>query len=171
MATVLPIVGGKQQTIDALGDEVVEEGNLIIDIGLGWDIGLDVDVTQFVRRLFHALGGGGEIADTDQFRHVDERNLLAGECRCGGNLAAVIFLRRKARRSAGLTSKRVYCQIVRPVPAGLRMAVPARIVIPAAASNNCLNMVSSYIHYFYSAATRKVTWSHFPGLSLISHMI
>ena len=44
-------MGGEQDAIDALGDVIVDEGDLIVDIGFGRSVGRDLDVAELLRRL------------------------------------------------------------------------------------------------------------------------
>ena len=73
------IVGGEQHAVDAAGDVVVDEGDLLVDIGLGRPVGRHRDVAELLGGVLHALAGGVEVADADQLGHVDQRDRLARE--------------------------------------------------------------------------------------------
>ena len=48
------IVGGEQDAVDALGDVVVDEGDLVVDVGLGRTVRAHLDVAELLGRLLHA---------------------------------------------------------------------------------------------------------------------
>ena len=112
------VVGGEQDAVDALGDVVVDEGDLVVDVGLGRAVGRDLDVAEFLRRLLHALRRRREVADADQLGHVDQRDLLAGEVGSVRGLAAVVVLG-DGLAAAAVAGERIDVQIVGTVPAVL----------------------------------------------------
>ena len=89
------IIGGKQNAVDAAGDVVVDEADLLIDVGLGRPVGLGLDIAE--------LGGGIgdpfrcriEIADADQLRNIDNLDRLALAVGRALRLTAVIGLGRR----------------------------------------------------------------------------
>ncbi len=111
------IVGGEQDAVYAAGDVIVDELDLLVDLGFGRAVGRHLDVAEFLGRVLHAFGGRVEIADADQLRHVDEGDLLARLVRRIGRLAAIVSLghhrRAPAARVAGERTRR---QVVRAVP-------------------------------------------------------
>ncbi len=85
------IVGGEQDAVDAAGDVVVDELDLLVDLGLGRAVGLGLDVAELLGGVLDALRRCVEIADADQLRHVDDGDRLAGLVRRVGRLSAVIW--------------------------------------------------------------------------------
>ena len=111
------IVGGEQNAVDAARDVIVDELDLLVDLGFRRPVGRDLDVAELLGRVLHAFGRRVEIADADQLRHVDEGDLLAGLVRRIGRLAAVIrFGRRGRRRAARVAGERTCRQVVGAVP-------------------------------------------------------
>ena len=105
------VVGGEQDAVDALGDVVVDQGDLVVDVGLDRAVGGRGHVAQLGGGLGDALGGGVEIADADQLRHVDDGDRLAVAVGRVGRLAAVIVDGRRRcpgcrRRRAGWSAGR-----------------------------------------------------------------
>ena len=113
------VVGGEQDAVHALRDVVVDEGDLLVDIGFRRAVGGDGDVAELGRRFRLALGRGGEIADADQLRHVDDGDRLAVQIRRVGRLAAVIGLRGDLARPA-VAGERIGRQVVSALPHVLR---------------------------------------------------
>ena len=105
---------------DAAGDVVVDEGDLLVDVGLGRAVRGHRDVAQLGGRVLHALGGGVEVADADQLGHVHRRDRLAVQVRRIGRLAAVIGLGRRRGRRTLAARQGIDRQLVRPVPPALR---------------------------------------------------
>ena len=130
------IVGGEQDAVDAAGDVVVDELDLLVDLGLGRPVGLRLDVAELLGGVLDALGGGVEVADADQLRHVDDGDLLAGLVRRIGRLAAVVFHWRGGRGGAGSAGERARRQIVAAVPlaGGVRAGRHMRTSANAAAA-------------------------------------
>ena len=118
------IVGGEQDAVDAAGDVVVDELDLFVDLGFGRAVGLRLDVAEFLGGVGDALRGRVEVADADQLRHVDHRDLLAGLVGRVDRLAAVIGLGRRGRRGGPTASERRGRQIVGAVPCGGAGAAP-----------------------------------------------
>src|SRR5439155_21077888 len=48
------VVGGEQDAVDAGGDVVVDEGDLLVDVGFRRAVGLGVDVAEFLRGVGYA---------------------------------------------------------------------------------------------------------------------
>src|SRR4029079_13912219 len=86
------IVGGEENAVDTAGDVVVDEGDLLVDVGLRRPIGLGFDVAELLGGVLDALRGRVEIADPDQLRNVYDGDLLALAIRRIGRLTAVIGL-------------------------------------------------------------------------------
>ncbi len=84
------VVGGEEDAIDALGDVVVEHGDLVVDVRLDRTVGGRRDVAEFLGGLLDTLGGSIEVADADQLRHVDHGDRLAVTVGRIGRDAAVV---------------------------------------------------------------------------------
>ncbi len=82
-----------------MGNEVVEESDLIVDIRLGRTIDRHIDIAKFGSSFLHTLCGRGEIANANQFRHIHNGDIFTGAIWWAGRLTAVIVLRDHGRRS------------------------------------------------------------------------
>ena len=92
------VVGGEQDAVHALGDVVVDERDLLVDVGDRGAVVDDLDVAELFRCFLHPLGGGIEIADADQLGDVDEGDRLPGQVGRIGRLTAVVLGRLPLRR-------------------------------------------------------------------------
>ena len=110
------IVGGEQNAVDAARDVIVDELDLFVDLGLGWAVGLGLDVSELFGRVLDTFRGGVEITDTDQFRHIDDGDRLADPVRRVRRRAAVKRLRRNDAGAAHFAGERIGRQIVAPIP-------------------------------------------------------
>ena len=142
------IVGGEQDAVDAAGDVIVDELDLLVDLGLGRAVGLHLDVAEFLGRVLHALRGGVEIADADQLRHVDDGDRLARFVRRVGRLAAVVGLGRSGGRDGSrFARERAGRQIVAAVP----LARGVRAGRPAARANRRTAVVRRYFTFIVAS--------------------
>ena len=105
------------------GDVIVDEGDLLVDIGLGRAVGLGVDIAELGGGVGDAFRGGVEIADADQLRNVDDGDLLALAVGAIRRLAAVIGLGCGCAGGA-VAGQRIGRQIVAARPGRGRKAVP-----------------------------------------------
>ena len=114
------VVGREQDAVHAARDVVVDEGDLLVDVGLGRPVRGHGDVAELGRGVLHALAGRVEVADPDQLGHVHDRDRLAVQVRRAGRRGAVERLGRRCRRGTITARQRADRQVVRPVPATLR---------------------------------------------------
>ena len=109
------VVGGEQDAVHAAGDVVVDQRDLVVDIGLARTVGLGIHVAHLLGGIGDALGGGVEIADADQLRHVDHFQGLALAVGGVGGHAAVIGLG-CGGRGRGVAGQRIGRQVVAARP-------------------------------------------------------